>query len=191
MLDLDVHLPAIARGDDIAFGRWLAGAEPTLRESLRPYAARVDVEAMLQEALLRVWQVAPRHTPDGRPNSLFRLSIRIARNLCIDELRRTRCAPMDDDGLERILSSAEVTDAASGPDPFLRKVIAECRDKLPDKPAEALSSRLGSGGGEPDEELAARLGMRLNTFLQNVTRARKLLAECLEKRRVDLGVELV
>src|SRR5262245_55116448 len=164
MLDLDVHLPAIAAGDDTAFGRWLAGVEPRLRESLRPYAARVDVEAMLQEALLRVWQIAPRHTPDGRPNSLFRLAVRIARNLCIDELRRTRSAPMDDDGIERILALAEAVEHSEGPDPFLRKAIEECREKLPGKPAEALSSRLSSGGGEPDEDLAARLGMRLNTF---------------------------
>ena len=32
--------------------------------------------------------------------------------------------------------------------------------------------------------------MRLNTFLQNFTRARKLLAECLEKNHVDLDAEL-
>ena len=32
--------------------------------------------------------------------------------------------------------------------------------------------------------------MRLNTFLQNFTRARKLLAECLEKRKVNLDAEL-
>jgi RNA polymerase sigma factor (sigma-70 family) len=190
MLDLDAHLPAIALGDAAAFGRWLAGAEPPLRGSLRAYAARVDVEAVLQEALLRIWQIAPRHTPDGRPNSLFRLAIRVARNLCIDELRRTRHAPMDDDGIERILAASAAVELREGPDPFLRKAIEECREKLTGKPAEALSLRLESGGEEPDEELAARLGMRLNTFLQNVTRARKLLAECLERRRVDLGAEL-
>jgi RNA polymerase sigma factor (sigma-70 family) len=190
MLDLDVHLPAIVAGDAAAFGRWLAGAEPKLRDSLRAYAARVDVEAVLQEALLRVWQVAPRHAPDGRPNSLFRVAIRIARNLCIDELRRTRHRPMDDDGIERLLAETAAVELRAGPDPFLRKAIEECREKLSGKPAEALASRLSSGGGEPDEDLAARLGMRLNTFLQNVTRARKLLEECLERRRVDLSVEL-
>ena len=87
-MDLDTHLSAIALGDAGAFGRWLAGAEPRLRDSLRPFAARVDTEALLQETLLRAWQVAPRHAPDGRPNSLLRLSMRIARNLCIDNARR-------------------------------------------------------------------------------------------------------
>src|SRR6185437_5928786 len=77
MTDLDVHFPAIAAGDAGAFGRWLAGAEPCLRQSLRPFAARVDTEAVVQEALLRTWQVVPRHAPDGRPNSLLRLALRI------------------------------------------------------------------------------------------------------------------
>ena len=190
MIDLDDHLPAIAAGDAAAFGRWLAGAEPRLRLSLRAYAARVDTEAALQEALLRVWQVAPRHAPDGRPDSLLRLGIRVARNVAIDELRRSRSAPMDDAGLEQALAAAEVGPPRAGPDPLLRRVIEECRDKLPGKPAEALAARLAAAGAEPDEALAARLGMRTNTFLQNFTRARKLLAECLERRNVDLGAEL-
>jgi RNA polymerase sigma-70 factor (ECF subfamily) len=190
MPDLDAHLPAIAAGDADAFGRWLAGAELRLRLSLRPFAARVDTEAMLQEALLRIWQVAPRHTPDGRPDSLLRLAIRVARNLCLDELRRARVAPMDDEALEHILAAAEPAPVRAGPDPFLRRVIEECRDKLPGKPAEALSARLAAAGAEPDEDLASRLGMRLNTFLQNFTRARKLLAECLQRNKVDLDAEL-
>ena len=38
--------------------------------------------------------------------------------------------------------------------------------------------------------LAERLGMRLNPSLQTFGRARKLLAECLGRRKVDLGLEL-
>ncbi len=190
MLDLDDHLALLAAGDADAFGRWLAFAEPQLRGSLRSYAARLDTEALVQEVLLRVWQVAPRHLPDGRPNSLLRLAVRIARNLAIDEIRRVRAEPMDDDGIERALAAAETGAFRGGPDPLLRRVLAECEEKLPGKPREALAQRLASGGGEPDEILAERLGMRVNTFLQNFTRARKLLAECLEKNRVDLEAEL-
>lgn len=54
----------------------------------------------------------------------------------------------------------------------------------------ALAARLQSGGSVPDERLAERLGMRTNTFLQNVTRARRLLAECLRRRGVDLAMEM-
>jgi RNA polymerase sigma-70 factor (ECF subfamily) len=192
MVDLDVHLPALAAGDVGAFGRWLAAAEPPLRKSLRPFAARVDTEAALQEALLRTWQFAPRLVPDGRPNALLRLALRVARNVALDEVRRARVAPHpsgDDEALERALAAFETRETA-GPDPFLRRVIEECRRLLPSKPAEALAARLAACGTEPDETLAERLGMRLNTFLQNFGRARKLLAECLAKRKVDLSAEL-
>ncbi|MBA3397052.1 MAG: sigma-70 family RNA polymerase sigma factor, partial [Deltaproteobacteria bacterium] len=93
--DLDLHLGAIVAGDTRAFARWLAGAEPPVRESLRSFARVVDVEAVLQEALLRVWQVAPRFVADGRPNGLLRLGVRIARNLAVSEVRRTRAVPVE------------------------------------------------------------------------------------------------
>jgi RNA polymerase sigma-70 factor (ECF subfamily) len=187
MKDLDLYLAAVAAGDAGAFGRWLAGAEPCLRRSLRAFAARVDTEAVLQEALLRTWQFAPQSVPDGRPNSLLRVALRIAHNAALDELRRARVAPMEDDALEQALAAAELAAPATAPDPFLRRVIDECKKLLPSKPAQALAARLASGGAEPDETLAAQLGMRPNTFLQNFTRARKLLAECLEKRKVNLA----
>jgi RNA polymerase sigma-70 factor (ECF subfamily) len=76
------------------------------------------------------------------------------------------------------------------PDPMLRARIVECRERLPQKPAQALAARLEAAGAEHDARLAERLGMTKNTFLQNFTRARALLAECLEKRGVDLDAEL-
>ncbi len=190
MIDTDEHLQAIMSGDVAAFARWMSLVEPTVRAGLRSYAARVDAEAVLQETMLRVWQVAPRHAPDGRPNSLFRLAIRIARNLAIDEVRRAKSSPVPDEGLEALLAEADTGAAFSGPDPFLRRAIQECQSKLPDRPAEVLHCRLTSGASEPDQTLAERLGMKLNTFLQNFTRARKLLAECLAKRRIDIELEM-
>jgi DNA-directed RNA polymerase specialized sigma24 family protein len=187
-MDLDGYLPAIVGGDTRAFGQWMAGAEPRVRDSLRSFAQVIDVEAVLQETLLRAWQVAPRMVADGRPDGLLRMAIRIGRNLAISELRRTRAAkvvPADDGALE-----AAAGPPSAAPDPMLRKAIAECRDKLPGKPREALDARLGSAGGLDDDALATALRMRLNTFLQNVTRARHLLAECLRKRGVAIDLEL-
>lgn len=189
MTDLDSHLPLIVAGDAAAFARWLAGAEPCLRRSLRPFAARVDTEAVVQEALLRAWQVAPRHAPDGRANSLLRLTLRIGKNLAIDEARRARTTPADETAIEEASAAAD-PEPVSGPDPLLRRVIEECQKLLRGPPAAALDARLASGGAEPDETLAERVNMRLNTFLQNVSRARKQLAECLAKRKVDLQSEL-
>ena len=74
--------------------------------------------------------------------------------------------------------------------PMRSQVIAACRDKLPNKPALALAQRLEGGGREPDKVLAARAGMQTNTFLQNITRARKLLADCLRRHGVQLQAVL-
>lgn len=184
MSDLDAHLSAIAAGDADAFGRWIAGGELRLRASLASFAARVDVEAVVQETLLRVWQVAPRIEPDGRPNSLLRFAIRVARNVAVSELRKLGRATAELAEIER----APLADpsAPAEPDPLLRRLIAACREELPNKPAAALAERLSSSGLEPDRVLAERLGMQLNTYLQNLTRARRMLAECLRRQGVEL-----
>jgi RNA polymerase sigma-70 factor (ECF subfamily) len=185
-MDADVFLDQIVLRDKAAFGRWLAIAEEPLRTSLRSFAAVVDVEAVLQESMLRVWNVAPRFTRDGKPNGLLRLAVRIARNLAVSELRRTKSRPVAPEDLE------ERTDVESPlpPDPMLRRAIVECEQKLPDKPRQALAARLASSGGEDDQALASTLGMTLNTFLQNFTRARRFLAECLKKNGVETDAEL-
>ena len=187
MADLDQYLPDIAAGDADAFARWVASAEPRLRKSLLSFSADVDIEATVQETLLRVWQVAERIEADGRGDSLVRFAIRTARNLAISELRRRQpglrnfgSTPDDDPELP----------AAEPADPLLEKLITRCQKELPKKPALALEARLASQGNEPDETLAARLGMRPNTFLQNFTRARRLLRKCLERHGVDVEAEM-
>ncbi|MFN0252140.1 MAG: RNA polymerase sigma factor [Kofleriaceae bacterium] len=143
----------------------------------------IDVESILQETLLRVWQVAPRFEPDGRPNALLRFTIRIARNLAVSEVRRTKAAPAQAETIEVALAAVDDSPMRE-PDPLLRAAIADCRDKLPPKPREAFDARLANAGGDDDDTLASSLGMKLNTFLQNFTRARKMLADCLGTRGI-------
>jgi len=191
VIDLDVYLPEIAAGSEEAFTGWLAGAEGPLRRSLGRFAASVDTEAMLQETLLRIWQVAGRCRPDGQPNSLLRLASRIARNLALDEIRRRRVVVpgvvgggaggpgAGDHGADG--PAVEPIDPEPPPDPILRERIRRCLERLRGAPRRALLLRIESAGGEPDGDLAARLNLRLNTFLQNVTRARRQVALCLER----------
>jgi RNA polymerase sigma-70 factor (ECF subfamily) len=188
--DLDTHAAAIGAGDLDAFGRWVAGAEPAVRGSLEPFAARVDTEAVVQETLLRVWQVAVRFVANGRPNGLLRLALRIARNLALDEMRRLRTLPVDPAAIARLADDLADAVPAVEPDPALRQAIEDCRRLLPPRPAAAIAARIDDGGARPDRVLAAALQMRLNTFLQNVSRARKLLLACLEGRGVDVMAEL-
>ncbi len=187
MTDLDALLPAIAAGDAVAFGRFVAQAEDRLRKSLTRFAPYVDTEAVLQETLLRLWQVAPKVTADGKGDSLLRLGVRVARNLAVDHARARRLTPTDTVALQRLVD--EDAPPSSPPDPFLRRVIAFCRAKLAGKPAAALTARLEAVGRVADRDLAAGLGMTLNTFLQNVGRARQQLTACLQRQGVELEVE--
>jgi DNA-directed RNA polymerase specialized sigma24 family protein len=187
--DLDQHLEAIALGEPQAFGSWLAGAEPILRRQLACFARSVDTEAVLQEALLRVWQLAPRLTADGRPNGLLRLASRVARNLAISETRRLGTRLRSTEGPpEDELAALEAHSRAI--DPLLRDAIQDCRSHLPAQPARALKARLELAGARSDRELANEIGMRLNTFLQNITRARRALVDCLKRAGIDLEFEL-
>jgi DNA-directed RNA polymerase specialized sigma24 family protein len=120
----------------------------------------VDTEAVLQETLLCVWQVA-RVKGDGRPDALLRVAIRMARNLAVSELRRARLLPVEVAELERAAAALEAEpppDRAG--DPFVRQAIAECHGRLPTRPALALRARLDSSGSEHDAILAERVGMR-------------------------------
>src|SRR5690606_23288260 len=132
---------------------------------------------------------APRFQPDGKPNALLRLAQRIAWNLAISEARRLeRSTPVDPELLAAGVDEAQRWEPRP-PDPLLREAIARCREKLPPRPKEALGVRLEGQGGVPDATLAERLGMEKNTSLQNVSRARKLLQECLRLAGIDLATE--
>ncbi|MEO6597799.1 MAG: hypothetical protein ABIP94_23890 [Planctomycetota bacterium] len=190
-IDSDVELVAIAAGDGDAFARWLARAEAPLRRSLRRFASSVDTEAVLQEALLRVWQVAPRCVPDDKPHGLLRLAARIVRNLAISESRRHHVHSAADEAQGLGENELSTIEPANVPDANVRAAVAACRDKLPAKPRAAIDARIAADGSDDDHALAARLAMRTNTFLQNVTRARRVLAECLRRAGIDLDLEMV
>lgn len=183
--DRDALLPAIAGGDVQAFAVWLRHAEPRVRLSLAKLARAVDSEAIVQESLLRIWQVAPRVVVDARGDTLVRLAVQIAHHLAIDHVRRDQRLARAERAELLALAPAEFDDAPP-PDPLLRAVIGSCIEQLPKQPAAALGARLASAGHDPDETLAARLGMQLNTFLKNFGRARALLLDCLKSKGVSL-----
>lgn len=133
-----------------------------------------------------MWNRAATFKPDGKPDALLRYAIRIARNHALSELRRARTSPEDMEAMEARL--AEHAPLPAPPDPILRARIHRCKERLPDRPAAALDARLDAGGSRSDAELAASVGMTLNTFLQNYSRARRSLMECLEKLGVRLEV---
>lgn len=180
------QLEAIAAGDQEAFADWLAGAELRLRESLASFAHVVDVEAVMQESLLRVWLIAPRFEPDGRPKGLLRLAIRVARNLALDEARRRRISART---IESLAFVAERDDVPDPPDPdesrHLRQALERCTEELPPRPKQVFDAQMRSPG-KAEQEIAASLHMKRNTFYQHLRRARAALEACLKRHGIGL-----
>jgi DNA-directed RNA polymerase specialized sigma24 family protein len=158
--------------------------EVPLRRSLRRFARALDVEVVVQETLLRMWLIAndTEHVLEGSSASL-KFAFRVARNVALEEARHLR--------QERFVDLAELDGHLEGrlepapPDPALGRTIEDCVRRLPAQPRKALLARVRDGC-LPDREIAASLQMKANTFLQNVVRARRFLAQCLERRGVHL-----
>ena len=72
------------------------------------------------------------------------------------------------------------------PDPFVARSIRECLDRLAKRPLQAIRARIHLGHAMSDRDLARAAGMTLNTFLQNIVRARRQLGPCLERKGVPL-----
>ena len=168
-------------GDRNAFAQWMGMVEIPLRRSLSRFARAVDLETVLQETFLRMWIVAgdPQRVLEGSCASL-RFAHGVARNVAFEEMRRYRQDQRVD--LEALNGLPEGRLEPDPPDPALARAIRKCMQILP---LQALAARFRDGG-RPDRELAARLQMKVNTFLQNIVRARRLLRGCLEKRGVRL-----
>jgi DNA-directed RNA polymerase specialized sigma24 family protein len=163
------------------FARWMSLVERPLRASLRRFARAVDAESVLQEALLRMWIVAQDASREiAGENASLRFALRVARLVALEEVRRAHLAHLVAlDGLEGDEPSVHpppVEDAG------LLRAIRDCLERLTGKPREAMLTRLRLGHASSDRDLAASVGMAVNTFLQNIVRARKSVALCLERK---------
>ena len=134
---------------------------------------------------MRMWLVArdPARVLEGS-HAPIKFAMRVARNVALEEIRRYRHERFV--GLDALDNRPEGRVEPDPRDPALARAIQDCMESLPEQPRRALSGRVRDGG-LPDREIAAALRMKINTFLQNVVRARRLLRECLDRRGVRLG----
>jgi DNA-directed RNA polymerase specialized sigma24 family protein len=184
MTEIDLTYAETRAGNETSFAAWVRLVEMPLRMSLRRFAPLVDVEGIVQEALVRMWRLAPGLELSG-PDASLHYVRRLARNLAISEARRLGTLHrVDIKDLEK--EPEGILEPATPPDPRLRQAILTCIEQLPERPKEALTARIRLGGVRPDRDLAQGVNMQLNTFLQNIVRARKLVALCLEKAGVPL-----
>jgi DNA-directed RNA polymerase specialized sigma24 family protein len=182
--EIDALFARVQHGDPMAFRMWMGRVERPIRFSLRHFARAVDVEAIMQETLLRMWLIATRHLRDleGVDASL-RFAIGMARNLARSEARRM--------GRERHLPPEAMPEVPQEPpptpDPGLAAAIRDCMGRLSAKLRLVLETRIVLGPSQPDREIADTLEMKLNTFLQNIVRSRQQMRKCLQGKGVPLA----
>jgi RNA polymerase sigma-70 factor (ECF subfamily) len=167
----DELIAALAAGDDAALRELFTRHAPWLAARLRAALPPSDVEDVLQETFLAVWQGARGYRPRGTPRAWMWV---IARNQAALLLRRRGPAtlplsdttPLDEtpqpglDPAEVALARADIAAALSNPDgEVLRLMYVEDR---------------------PVAEVAALLGVPAGTVKSRAHRARRLL-------RVALG----
>ncbi len=145
-------------------------------------ADRTEAEDVTQEAMLRLWRMAPGWQQGGARVSTW--LYRVVSNLCLDRLRKSRPR-----GLEEV---AEPEDAAPG---AVARLIEADRmlalDKalaaLPDRQRQAVVLRHIEGLTNP--EIAAVMDIGVEAVESLVARGKKGLTALLSGRRAELGFE--
>ena len=181
----DALLALYANGDRAA-ARLLTGrlVPRVLGLATRMLGDGAEAEDVAQEAMLRLWRMAP----DWRPGAA-RVSTwlyRVTLNLCLDRKRRGRRGPV---GLDCV---PEPADPAPGPAEAMQegaraKALQGALMQLPDRQRHAVVLRHIEELSNP--EIAEIMGVGVEAIESLTARGRRALAAALAGRREELGYE--
>ena len=178
----DALLVLYANGDAAAAAELTARLVPRLlpfcNRMLRDLAEAEDV---VQEAMLRLWKMAPDWVPGAAKPSTW--LFRVASNLCTDRLRKKRGI-----GLDQI---AEPADDAPGAEAQLMQAerlsaLDAALETLPDRQRQAVVLRHIEGMSNP--EIADILEISVEAVESLTARGKRALAESLASRKEELGL---
>ncbi len=182
-------------GDDALMGLYAAGdpfaahllmdrlLPPTLRYAARVLADRAEAEDVAQEAMLRLWRIAPDwRSGEAQPRTWL---YRVVTNLCNDRLRarkRRSVVPIDE--------VAEPLDPAAG---VLAEIIEDERmaaltlalQCLPERQRQAVILRHIEGLTNP--EIAAILEIGVEAVESLTARGKRALQAILAGQKVEIG----
>jgi DNA-directed RNA polymerase specialized sigma24 family protein len=143
----------------------------------------VDTEGIVQEAFTRMWLRSQERMPAlTGENASLRSAIVTAANLARNTARKHRreqLLPPED-----IPVGIDPPVAPPLPDPLLRRIIRKCIDALAGPLRRAMRANLDRNH-RPKPEQAQLAGMTVNTFNQNLVRARRGVDDCLRRNGVD------
>ncbi|WP_126974559.1 RNA polymerase sigma factor [Frigidibacter oleivorans] len=180
----DALLLAYAAGDRAAARELTLRCAPVaLRVAQRMLRDPAEAEDVAQEAMLRLWRIAPEWRPGEAKISTW--LYRVTSNLCTDRLRRAgRGMPLEaidepaDDRPAAVAGMIEADRAEA-----LRQALAD----LPDRQRQAVVLRHLEGLANP--EIAAIMDVGVEAVESLTARGKRALVRALAGRREELGYE--
>ncbi|MEL6960182.1 MAG: sigma-70 family RNA polymerase sigma factor [Pseudomonadota bacterium] len=177
-------LAAFAAGDRSAALTLTHRLTPrVMGQAFRMLGNRAEAEDVAQEAMLRLWRIAPEW--DAERAQVTTWLYRVVANLCTDRLRlRGRGVPLDDapDLADAAPSAAEGLQTAARMD-AVRRALAE----LPERQAQAVALRHLEELGNP--QIAAIMDTSVRTVESLIARGKRGLVARLAGRRDELGFD--
>ena len=186
------HDPSLPDGDAELLARYAQGDQAAARllaASLTPkafgHAMRVlgdgaEAEDVAQEAMMRLWQIAPEwRTGEAKVSTWL---YRVVANLCTDRLRKRRSVPLD--------QVAEPTDAAPSvaqkmQDRARVDALQAALQELPERQRQAVVLRHIEGLANP--EIAEILDVGIEAVESLTARGKRALAAALKGQKDALG----
>lgn len=184
--DMDPHAALLARyaeGDPAAARLLAAELTPRLyAHSLRVLGDRAEAEDVVQDAMVRLWRIAPEwRSGEAKVTTWL---YRVVANLCTDRLRRRRTVPLEGAGelRDQGLSAVQMMQQQARFD-ALQAALAS----LPDRQRQAVVLRHIDGLANP--EIAAILDVGVEAVESLTARGKRALTKVLAEQRDALGFE--
>ena len=175
-------LVAFANGDRSAASVLTARLLPrVLSQATRMLGNRAEAEDVAQEAMIRLWKIAP----DWRQNEaqVSTWLYRVVANLCTDQLRKRRGGVSLDQIGEPLDDAPSVAQAMQND--MRMKALSDGLAALPERQAQAVALRHLEGLSNP--EIAQIMDISVRSVESLTARGKRALAEVMAGRKAELG----
>lgn len=179
----DILIVRFANGDaDAARVLTERHAPRSLGYAYRLVGDRAEAEDIAQDAMLRLWKIAPDWRPGEAQISTW--LYRVVTNLCTDRLRKRRGVGLDE--------APEIEDGAKSAEDQLQdqaraQALEAALQQLPERQRQAVVLRHIEGMRNP--EIAAVLDLSVEAVESLTARGKRALAGILSGKREELGYE--
>lgn len=177
-------LVAFANGDPAAARDLAARLLPrVLAQATRMLSDRAEAEDVAQEAMMRLWKIAPDWRQGEAQVSTW--LYRVVANLCTDRLRKRRGGM----SLDQVAEPPDITPSAAAQIQTAARMraLSDALAQLPERQAQAVALRHLEGLSNP--QIAQIMDISVRSVESLTARGKRALADLMAGRKAELGYE--